>query len=259
MTKPVALLGAVVLVVAFQPLVAATIPVRFSEGVTHGFLTLSGVDGVTLAHGDLLQVVRGGETDKRMIFHFKDGSVFDENVTFTQEGVYALKSYRLSESGPAFEGDREISMTPAKGAYRVKTKDHKGGAEQILEGTLDLPADVYNGLILTVVKNLPKGAGEVVHFVAFTPAPKLIELALSPVGEEKVAVGDLTKNAVHYLMKPRLGAWLRFFATILGRVPPDLHAWVVIDEVPAFVGFEGTLGTQGQVWRIETVSPRRPG
>ena len=258
--KSAAALGAVVLAAALQPLVAAPIPVRFAEGVTHGYLVLSGVDGVTLAHGDLLQVVRGGgEIDKRMIFHFKDGSVFDENVTFTQREVYTLKSYRLSEKGPAFEGDREISMTPATGAYRVRLKDHKDGEEKILEGKLDLPADVYNGLILTVVKNLPKGAGETVHFVAFTPEPRLIELALTPAGETKVAVGDLTKSAAHYLMKPRLGMWLKFFAKILGRMPPDLHAWVMNDEVPAFVGFEGTLGTQGQVWRIETVSPRRPG
>jgi hypothetical protein len=42
-------------------------------------------------------------------------------------------------------------------------------------------------------------------------------------------------------------------------VPPDLHAWVLTDDVPAFVGYEGTLGTQGSIWRIETVSPRRPG
>jgi hypothetical protein len=257
--KSAAALGAVVLAAALQPLAAATVPVRFAEGVTHGFLVLSGVDGVTLAHGDLLQVVRGGgEIDKRMVFHFKDGSVFDENVTFTQREVYTLKSYRLSERGPAFEGDREISMT-ANGAYRVKLKDHKGGAEKTLEGTLELPADVYNGLILTVVKNLPKGGGETVHFVAFTPEPKLIGLALTPTGEVKVPVGDITASATHYLMKPQLGMWLKFFAKILGRMPPDLHAWVANGEVPAFVGFEGTLGTQGQVWRIETVSPRRPG
>jgi hypothetical protein len=256
--KSVFVLGAAALMATFHPLMAAPIPVRFAEGVTHGFLVLSGVDGVTVAHGDLFQVVRGEEIDKRMIFRFKDGSVLDENVTFTQRGVYALKSYRLSEKGPAFEQDREISMTPANGAYRVKMKDHKGGAEKSLEGTLDLPADVYNGLILTVVKNFRKGAGEIVHFVAFTPTPRLIELALTPAGEEKVTVGDITTSAVHYVMKPRLGVWLKIGAKITGRMPADLHAWVATDEVPAFVEFEGAMGTQGQIWRIETVSPRRP-
>src|SRR5258706_2914378 len=110
--KSAAALGALILAAALQPLGAAPIPARFPEGVTHGYLVLSGVDGVTLAHGDLLQFVRGGgEVDKRMIFHFKDGSVFDENVTFTQREVYALKSYRLAERGPVFDGDREISLT----------------------------------------------------------------------------------------------------------------------------------------------------
>jgi hypothetical protein len=253
------MLVAVAFVALCQPLMAAPIPVRFAEGVTHGFLVLRDLKGATLAQGELLQVPRGGEIDKRMIFRFKDGSVFDEHVTFTEQGVYALKSYKLSQKGPAFAADTEISMTPATRAYRVTTTDHKGGEEKILEGTLDLPADVYNGMILTVVKDLPKGAGEIIHFVAFTPEPKLIELELAPAGEQKITVGELRKTAVHYVMKPRLGIWLTFFATILGRVPPDLHAWIMTDEVPAFVAFEGLLTATGPVWRIELLSPRRPG
>jgi len=257
--KAVSILGAVVVVALCHPLMAAPIAVRFAEGVTHGFLVLRDVNGATLAHGDLLQVPRGGEIDKRMVFRFKDGSIFDEHVTFTEQGHYALKSYKLLQKGPAFAADSEISMTPATGAYRVTTKDHKGGLEKIVEGTLDLPTDVYNGMIITVVKDLPKGAGEIIHFVAFTPDPKLIELELAPAGEQKITVGDLTKTAVHYVMKPRLGIWLKFFATILGRVPPDLHAWILTDDVPAFVGFEGVLSATGPVWRIELVSPRRLG
>ena len=257
--KSMSVLGAVMFAAALHPLVAAAVPVRFAEGVTHGFLVLRGADGVALAQGDLLQVAREGAIDKRMVFRFKDGSVFDEKVTFTERGVYALKSYSLTETGPAFATDTEISMMPETGAYRVKTKDHKGGQEKILEGHIDLPPDVYNGMILTVVKDLTKGAGEVIHFVAFTPQPRLIELELTPAGEQKIAVGELTKSAVHYVMKPRLGMWLKFFATILRRMPEDLHAWILTDEVPAFVAFEGALTTPGPVWRIELVSPRRPG
>jgi hypothetical protein len=257
--KAKSVLGAVVVAAALHPLMAAAVPVRFAEGVTHGFLVLRGVDGTVLAQGDLLQLGRDGEVDKRMIFHFKDGSVFDEKVTYTERGIYVLKRYMLLERGPTFAVDTEISMTPATGAYRVKTKDHKGGLEKILEGTLKLPADVYNGMILTVTKDLPKGAGEIIHFVAFTPQPRLIELELLPVGEQKVMVGELTKTAVHYVMKPRLGIWLTFFAKVLRRMPEDLHAWILPEEVPAFVGFEGSLTTPGPVWRIELASPRRPG
>ena len=257
--RTMSVLAAAVVAAALHPVLAVGVPVRFAEGVAHGFLVLRGTDGTALAQGDLLQVLRDGDVDKRMVFHFKDGSVFDENVTFTERGVYALKTYSLSESGPAFAADSEISMTVATGAYRVKTRDHKSGRDKVLEGTLELPSDVYNGLILTIVKDLPKGGGQIIHFVAFTPQPRIIELELSPVGEQQITVGSLTKTAVHYVMKPRLGVWLKLFAKVLRRMPEDRHAWILTDDVPAFAGFEGSLTTPGPVWRIELVSPRRPG
>jgi hypothetical protein len=251
-------LCAVVFAVAIQPVMATPIPVRFAEGLTHGFLVLKSVDGAILAHGDLVQLEKDGATAKRMVFHFKDGSVYDENVTFTQRKVFALTTYRLQETGPAFAADTDISMTPGTGAYRVATKDHKTGKEKVLEGMLEMPSDVYNGLIMTVVKDLAKGSTEVIHYVAFTPQPRLIELELTPAGEQKIAVGETTRTAVHYLLKPRLGVWLKFFATILGRVPDDLHAWILTEDLPAFVEFEGSMTTPGPVWRIELVSPHRP-
>lgn len=257
--KSMWVLGTVVVVAALRPLGAAPVPVRFAEGVAHGFLALSDLDGAALAQGELLQVGRNGQIDKRMVFRFKDGSVFDEKVTYTERGVYALTSYSLTKTGPAFPSDMDISMTLTTGAYRVTSKDRVSGAEQKFEGRLDLPSDVYNGLILTIVKDLQKGAGAVIHYVAFTPEPRLIELEISPVGEQAFVVGELTKTAVHYVMKPRLGVWLRLFATILRRVPEDFHAWILTDEVPAFAGFEGALTTPGPVWRIELLNPRRPG
>ncbi len=57
------------------------------------------------------------------------------------------------------------------------------------------------------------------------------------------------------MLKPKLGMWLSFFTTLLGRTPPDEHVWIVIDEVPAFVRFEGPLFLRGPVWRIQLTSP----
>ena len=253
-------LGLLVLVTVLsgpRPLAAAPVPVRFVEGATHGFLVLRTVNGVLIASGDLLQVDRGGKVESRMVFHFKDGSVFDETVVFTQQRVFAIQTYHLVQRGPVFTEDTEISLERT-GKYSVKTKSHKDGREEVLNGTLELPPDVCNGIVLTVAKNLPKGTSETVHIVAFTPAPRLIQLELVPAGEHKVLVGELAKTAIHFVLKPRLGTWLKFFATVLGRVPPDYHAWIIIDEVPAFVRFEGPLYTTGPVWRIELTSPHWP-
>jgi hypothetical protein len=256
-----AALGLLFMVMALvwpSPLAADPVAVRFVEGAVHGFLMLRTVNGVLLAHGDLLQVNRGGKVESRMVFRFKDGSVFDETVVFTQQRVFTMQSYRLVHRGPVFAEDTEISLERASGKYHVKTKARKDGQEKALDGTLDLPPDVYNGMVLTVVKNLAKGASETVHIVAFTPTPRLIKLELATVAEHKVLVGELAKTASHYVMKPRLGTWLKLSATLLGRMPPDYHAWVLTDEVPAFVRFEGPLYTGGPIWRIEVTSPRWP-
>jgi hypothetical protein len=240
------------------PIAAAPVAVRFAEGVTHGFLQLHTVDGGLIASGDLLQIARGGDVESRMVFHFKDGSLFDETVVFTQQRVFAMRSYHLVQRGRAFAEDTEISLQRASGKYYVKTKSHADGREEAIDGTLDLPPDVYNGMVTTVVKNLAKGASATVHLVAFTPKPLLIELELEPVGEHKMKVGQLAATATHYVFKPHPGPWLELFAKLLGRMPSDYHVWIVTEGAPAFARFEGPLNPTGAVWRIELVSPRWP-
>jgi hypothetical protein len=41
-------------------------------------------------------------------------------------------------------------------------------------------------------------------------------------------------------------------------MPPDSHAWIVTDEVPAFVRCVGPLHSMGPVWHLELASPRWP-
>lgn len=244
---------------AAWPAAAEPVAVRFTEGMAHGFLTLRTLDHAQIASGDLLQLVRrGGAVESRMVFRFKDGSLLDETVLFTQQRVFTLQSYRLLQKGPVFGEDTEITFERASRKYRVKTVARAGGKEDVLEGTLTLPADTYNGMIFTIAKNLAKGASETVHVVAFTPAARLVEVEVVPAGEHKVLVGELAKTATHYVFKPKPGAWLTLVSSLLGRMPPDSHAWIVTDELPAFVRFEGPLQTPGPVWHIELTSPRWP-
>jgi hypothetical protein len=237
---------------------AKPIPVRFPEGSIHGFLALRTPEGRFLAQGDLLEVARGSEIRKTTVFRFKDGSRFEETVVFTQQGVYTLRSYRLERHGPAFTEDTKIVLERPNGKYRVETKTRRGGAAKVLEGTLDLPPDVYNGMIPTVLRDLPEGVGETVHFVAFTPEPRIVQLEITPAGRQRMTVGDAELSAVHYVLKARLGKWSSLFARLLGRTPKDAHAWILGGDVPAFVGFEGQLYPTDPVWRIDLVSPVRP-
>lgn len=238
---------------------AAEVQVRFIEGVLHGFLVLRTADGAQVAQGDLRQVSRPAGVEGHSVFRFDDGSVFDETVVFTQQRVFTMQSYRLVQHGPAFAADTEIELNRAASTYRIKTTDHKTGQVKALDGKLELPPDTYNGMIFAVTKNLPKGAAETVHLVAFTPEPRIIELQIAPANEQRVVIGKLDKVALHYVLKPQLGALLTLFATILGRVPPDEDVWVIKDDVPAFARFEGPLYVGGPVWRLELTSPHWPG
>ena len=112
-----------------RPLAAGPVPVRFAEGSLHGFLVLGTPKEVLIASGDLLQVARDGEVKSRLVFHFKDGSVFDETVVFTQRNVFSMQSYHLVQRGPVFTEGIEISLEHATGKYRVKTKARKDGRE----------------------------------------------------------------------------------------------------------------------------------
>ncbi len=242
--------------VAAKPAQAAPVPVRFTEGMVRGFLELSDLSGRRIASGDFLQTPRAGEIETRIVLYFKDGSLHDESVVFTQQRSFVMKSYRLIQKGKSFEEDMEVSLERAGGKYWVEVKG-KDGRGKVMEGKLDMPADVYNGMVPTVMKNLPKGERETVHMVAFTPAPKVVELEMVPSGEDKLFIGDLEKSATHYVLKPKLGL-LTLPAALLGRTPPDNHIWTVLEKVPAFVKFEGPLALGGTIWRIELTSPRWP-
>lgn len=234
---------------------SAAMPVRFAEGTVHGFLELNTAAGALLAHGDLLQLSRNGGIESRTVFHFSN-SVFEETVSFTQQGVFTLTNYHLVQSGPAFADDLEVTLAHS-GAYIIRTKSHKDGKERKFEGTLDLPPDVYNGMVATIAKNLPTGAGETVHIVAFTPEPRIIKLELAPSGTATVFLGKHEETTTHIVLKPRLGALLRFFATVKGQSPPDSDLWIVTDQVPAFVRFQGPMFS-GPVWQINLTAPSWP-
>ena len=67
---------------------AAPVAVRYVETITHGFLVLRGANGDALAYGEFVQApVEGQRMESRLVFRFKDGSLWDETVRFTQQKV----------------------------------------------------------------------------------------------------------------------------------------------------------------------------
>ena len=83
-------------------------------------------------------------------------------------------------------------------------------------------------------------------------------MALTPEGEETVRLGKDAKTVARYLVKLELGGLTGLIAPVLGKQPPDLHYWLVMGDVPAFVRFEGPMFLHGPVWRLELTTVPLP-
>ncbi|HET7874149.1 MAG TPA: hypothetical protein VFN71_01385, partial [Methylomirabilota bacterium] len=232
---------------------AAPVRVRLPEGTVRGFLALRSLGGDAIAHGELSQKPRGGIIESRLLLNFKDGSLYDETATFSQENVFRLEAYRLLQRGRSFP-TVEVSFDRKGGRYQARTQEKKGGEEKVASGDLTLPADLYNGMALVLLKNLPPGAAATVQIAVFTPKPRLITMRLSLEGEDRVLIGGDTKAVTRYLVKLDIGGLTGVVASVIGKKPPDLRYWLVGGDVPAFVRFEGAMFLNGPVWQLDPTS-----
>ncbi len=249
----VALCGAALL----QPGTISSEPVavRHLEGLVHGFLALRSPEGKTLASGDLIQNARGDRVTTRLVFQFKDGSTHDETAVFSQRGHFRLLSDHLVQKGPAFERPLEMTIDAQTGQVAVHYKNEHGEQKDEVE-RLELPPDLANGLIITLLKNVRRDAlPKSVSVVAATPKPRLVKLGITVGGSEPFSIAGSARKATHYVLKVDIGGVTGLLASLMGKVPPDSHVWILEGEAPAFVKSEAFLYMGGPVWRTDLVSP----
>jgi hypothetical protein len=261
-TKLLGLLLSVLVICSAVILAGATttptlVAVRHPEGLLHGFLVLRTLTGETLAHGDLIQGVHGDRVTSRLIFHFKDGSLYDETAIFSQHNTFRLLSDHQVLKGPAFQRQMEVSVNGSTGNVSVQYTDD--GKEKVATEHFTATPDLANGVLFTLLKNLGPGVSETkASLVAFTPKPRLVKLAITSQGEEPFSIGDGSRKAMHYVIKVEIGGLAGLIAPMLGKEPPETHVWILGGEAPAFLKSEGPLYSGGPVWRIELTSPVWP-
>ena len=232
-------------------LAADAVEVRRTEGLMHGFLVLQNLQGKTLADGEMTQVARGDRVTDNLIFRFQDGSVYEDKTTFSQHRKFRLLSDHVVQRGPSFKHPMETSIDASSGQVTVRYKDDDG-KEKVLSQRVELPPDVSNGLLFTLVKDVqPNVPRTTVSMVAATPKPRLIKLLIVPQGQEPLSIGKLQHKATHYIVRAEIGGVAGLLAHLLGKQPPDTHVWVLGGEAPAFVKSEGPLYQGGPIWRIQ--------
>jgi hypothetical protein len=237
---------------------ADPVVVRHVEGLVHGFLSLRSPEGAMLAYGDLIQDARVGRVTSRLVYHFNDGSLQDETAVFSQRSHFLLISDHLVQKGPAFERPLDMMIDRPTGHVVVRYKNEHG--EEKIEGEhMDLPPDLANGLIITLLKNVRRDAlPPSVSLVAATPKPRLVKVTMAVAGTEPFSVAGSARKATHYVLKIDIGGIAGLVAPLVGKQPPDSHVWILEGEAPAFVRSQAPTFMGGPVWQTDLVSPVWP-
>jgi hypothetical protein len=237
---------------------AAQVAVRHSEGLLHGFLLLRTEGGETLAYGELLQGSHAGRVTAHLVFHFKDGSLFDETTVYSQSRDFHVLRYSVVQKGRSFPHPQTVSFDVASGNVNVQyTGDD--GKQQTRSEHMTLPHDLANGLISVFLKNIPPGNDPLsASMLVATPKPRLVRLAMSQQGDDTFLFGSEQRKATHYVVKIELKGITGVVAELVGKKPPDIHTWILRGVAPAFLKSSGPLYPGGPIWQIELASPTWP-
>jgi hypothetical protein len=202
------------------------------EGLLHGFLALRSLEGEVLAEGEITQVAHGDRLKITLVFHFKDTSLYQEDVVFSQHRVFRVFSYHLTQKGPAFKTPLELSLDGSAGEATVRYTN-SDGKEVVQSERLKLAQDLANGLITTLVKNIQPGAASMtLSMVVATPKPRVVKVVISEDGADWFSLGNSTHKAVRYAVKIELKGVPGLVAPLVGKEPPDSHIWVLHGEAP---------------------------
>jgi hypothetical protein len=86
-----------------------------------------------------------------------------------------------------------MSIDASSGQVTVRYADD--GKQKVETDRIEVPSDLANGLILTLLKNVRTDAPpKTVSLVAATPKPRLVKLAIIAAGDEPFSTGTAPKG-----------------------------------------------------------------
>jgi hypothetical protein len=230
---------------------AEPIAVRHIQLPRHEFMVARSETGKIMARVEFTEVVQGDEVTMRLTYHFLDGSLDDETTTYRQQGTFRLVRNHHIQNGPFFAKPVDFAVEAATGTATSRTVD-KSGKVHVETEHIDLPNDLANGFVGTVLLNVPPNTAPFrVGILAPVFGGRLIRILISPEGEQAFQKAGQTVKATVFRIHPELGGFLGMIAKLLNLEPKDVRVWVLEGETPAVMRIVGQLGGSGPVLSSE--------
>jgi hypothetical protein len=207
--------------------------------------------GKTIARVEFKQDVQGDEVTMRLTYQFADGSIDDETTTYKQQGTFRLVRDHHLQNGPFFTKPVDFAVEAATGIATTRTAD-KNGNSHVETEHIDLPDDLANGFVGTLLLNVPPNTAPFrVGILTPFSGGRLIRILISPEGEQPFHATGQTLKATVFRIHPELGGILGVLAMLVGLAPKDVTVWVMEGEEPAVERVVGQLGGSGPVLSSE--------
>jgi hypothetical protein len=226
---------------------AQQIPVKHIQLPRHEFMEVRSETGQTIAQVEFTQSVQADEVTMRLTYRFVDGSIDDETTTYRQQSTFQFIRNHHIQKGPFFAKPVDFAMEAATGTATSRTADRNGTVHAESEH-IDLPDDLANGFVGTVLLNVPPNTAPFrVGILAPVFGGRLIRILISPDGEQPFQKAGQILKATVFRIHPELGGILGMLAQLLGLQPKDVMVWILEGEQPAVVRIVGQLGGSGPV------------
>jgi hypothetical protein len=224
---------------------AEPISVKHIQRPMHRFMVARSESGTIIARGEFSQVVQGDEVSMRLTYQFADGSIDDETTTYRQEGTFRLVRNHHIQKGPFFARPGDFTVEASTGIATSRTAD-KNGKIHVESEHMDLPDDLANGFVGTLLLNVPQNTAPFrVGMLVPVGGGRLIHILISQEGEQPFHTTGQTIKATVFRIHPELGGIVGVIAPLIGLQPKDVMVWVQEGEEPAVVRIVGQLGGYG--------------
>jgi hypothetical protein len=230
---------------------AEQISVKHIQLSRHSSMVARSETGKIIARVEFTQDVQGDEVTMRLTYHFADGSIDDETTTYRQQGTFRLVRNHHMQKGPFFAKPVDFAVEAATGIATSRTED-KNGKIHVESEHIDLPDDLANGFVGTLLLNVPHNTTPFrVGILTPFSGGRLIRILISPEGEQPFHKTGQTLKATVFRIHPELGGILGVIATLFGLQPKDVMVWVLEGKEPAVERIVGQLGGYGPVLSSE--------
>jgi hypothetical protein len=226
---------------------AQQISVQHIQLPKHEFMEARSETGKIVARVEFTEGVQGDEVTMRLTYRFVDGSIDDETTTYRQQGTFRLVRNHHIQKGPFFAKPVDFAVDAAAGIATSRTAD-KNGDIHIESEHMDLPDDLANGFVGTLLLNVPPNTAPFrVGILAPVFGGRLIRILISAEGEQPFQKTGQTLKATVFRIHPELGGIVGWIVRLLGIQPKDVMVWVEKGEKPAVMRVVGQLGGYGSV------------